>query len=231
MDPTIPSVLQALPSRAFNDLLDRAAYRRLEEGEYLYVCGDRERRCHLIASGTIKLVARDAEGEETILALAVPGDIVGDVAGLDELGQPLDAVALSDSDVYGFDVDHLLRALTSHPEAALELARSLAAKTRWMYETTLERSAGEVPARLAGRLLALADILGYVDGGTLQMDLPMHQGELGRLAGMCRESACKALRNFKKHGVVDYEGRKLRILRPDVLEKIRCAGRASTPSR
>jgi hypothetical protein len=43
---------------------------------------------------------------------------------------------------------------------------------------------------------------------------------------MCRESACKTMSKMKKQGVIDYKGRKLRILRPDVLEKIRCAGRA-----
>jgi CRP-like cAMP-binding protein len=98
---------------------------------------------------------------------------------------------------------------------------------RWLYATTLERTSSEVPARLAGRLLDLGDLLGRIHQGALEIDLPVAQGDLGRLAGISRESTCKALRSFKSQGLLDYRGRRLRILRPDALERIRCAGRAT----
>ena len=88
-----------------------------------------------------------------------------------------------------------------------------------MSDTAVERTSSEVPARLAGRLLDLADLLGTVRQGAVEMELPLAQGDLGRLAGMCRESACKTLRRFKSQGLLDYRGRRLRILRPDALER------------
>jgi CRP-like cAMP-binding protein len=57
------------------------------------------------------------------------------------------------------------------------------------------------------------------------------QGDLGRLAGISRESTCKALRSFQSQGLLDYRGRRLRILRPDVLERIRCTGRMARGPR
>lgn len=204
---------------------ERMVSRRLARNETLHAAGDRARRTHVVASGMLKLCSRSADGNESILALAIPGELVGEIAAVDGLPQPLDAVAAAPSEVLGVDADLLMHALARSPAAAIALAEQLAQRTRWICETALERSTGQVPARLAGRLLDLADMLGRVERGAVEFDLPFAQHELGRLAGMCRESACKTLRRFKRAGVVDYQGRRLRILRPDVLERVRCAGR------
>lgn len=226
MDPRPNPVLDALSERDRRALLDRAVPRTIRRGQILYMAGERERRLHLVTDGIMKLTARDGAGNETILGLAVPGDLIGEVAAIDELQQPLDAVAAITCSVLGIDADVFVEVVSRNGDAALELARFLATRTRWICDTAMERSNSEVPARLAGRLLDLADMLGRIDSGAVEIELPLAQADLGRLAGMCRESTCKTLRSFKAKGVVDYRGRRLRILRPDVLEKIRCAGRA-----
>ena len=223
-------VIQSLTDEQRDRLMDRGVTRSLEAGEILYLAGDRERRVHIVARGVIKMTARDAQGAETILCLAVPGDVVGDIAALDELPQPLDAVAATRCTVVGVDADLFVEVISSSRTAVLELGRALAGRTRWVCDTALERTSSEVPARLAGRLLDLADLIGYVRQGTIEMELPLAQRDLGRLAGMCRESACKTMRRFKRQGMVDYEGRRVRILNPAGLEQIRSGGRAAGPS-
>ncbi|CAN5727168.1 Crp/Fnr family transcriptional regulator [soil metagenome] len=208
-------------------LLERAVARRLPRGNTLYFTGDRTRRAHLLVSGVVKLVARSGEGHVTILCLACRGELIGEIAAIDGWPQPLDAIAATPCEVLGLDADALVETLRRNPDALLELARAMAQRTRWLCEAALERSTATVPARLAGRLLDLADLLGRVHDGAVVMDLPLAQDDLARLAGMCRESACKTLRTFKRDGLVDYKGRRLRILRPDALERIRCGGRRS----
>jgi CRP/FNR family transcriptional regulator len=207
-------------------LADRSVKRRLNPGEILFLAGDRSSRVHVLTRGLMKLSARDGEGRETILGLATPGDLVGEVPALDGLPQPLDAVASTASQVVGFDSDDLMRALLRNPRACLELGRGLAARTRWVCETAIERTSAEVPARLAGRLLDLADLVGQVEDGAIELGVEMPQSDLAGISGMCRESACKTLRKFRHGGMVEYHGRRLRILRPDLLERIRCGARA-----
>lgn len=219
-------VLDSLCESDRSIIVDRLVRRRLSSGEALYFAGEHQRRMHVVVSGLLKLTARSADGNETILFLGLPGDVLGDIAALDDLPQPLDAVAAAPTTVYGIDADLLVEILERNPAAMLELARQLGRRLRWMCDAALERTSSEVPARLAGRLLDLADLLGKMDRGAIEMDLPLAQHDLGSLAGMCRESACKTLRRFKAQGLVDYRGRTLRILRPDALERIRCAGRA-----
>ena len=232
MDEALSSpVLEALSDEERSRLLDRAVTRRLDRDEILFLAGHPGDRIYLVLSGVMKLAARDSEGRETILGLAVPGDLVGEVAALDGTTQPLDAVAMTPARLAGIEAETLLDVVCNNPLAGLWLARGVATRTRWICDAALERTSSEVPARLAGRLLDLAQLLGCRNGAHIDLELPMAQSDLGRLAGMCRESACKTMRRFKKQGLLDYEGRKLRILRPDVLERIRCAGRGGGPSR
>ena len=218
-------VLDAMAENDRSLVLDKFVPRRLTSGDHLHLAGDRNRRAHFLVSGLMKLAARNLDGDETILFLALSGDLVGDVAAVDGLPQPLDAVAAMSCEVVGVDADLLVEVLERNPKAALLVARQMAQRARWICDTALERTSSEVPARLAGRLLDLADLLGRVHDGAVELELPLAQEDLGRLAGMCRESACKTLRRFKAAGFIDYEGRRLRILRPEVLERIRCTGR------
>lgn len=221
----VSPVVAALAPEDRAVLAGRSVRRRLDPGEILFLAGDRSSRIHILTRGLMKLSARDGEGRETILGLAVPGDLIGEVPALDDLPQPLDAVASIPSEVVGLDSDDLLRILVRHPRACLELVRGLAARNRWICETALERTSAEVPARLAGRLLDLADLIGQVEDGAIELGVEMPQADLAGISGMCRESACKTLRKFRRGGMVEYHGRRLRILRPDLLERIRCGAR------
>lgn len=216
------AVLDMLGPDARDKLLGRSVERQLGRGDILHLAGDRPERIHVIVEGVVKLSLRDSEGEETILGLAVPGTLAGDIGAVDGRPQPLDAIAATPVRALGIDAALFVDSVLSHPAAARELCSQQAARTRWIIETALERTSGEVTSRLAGRLLDLARMLGTQRGDQIAVELPLSQRDLGKLAGMCRESTCKTLRRLKSQGVVDYEGRKLRILRPDTLRMMRC---------
>lgn len=224
------SLIQALAPTERERLLDRAVPRVLTRGEALYLAGDRERRVHLVMDGLLMLAARDGAGDETLLGLAVAGEIVGDSSAVDGEPQPFDVVAATRSTLVGIDADLLLEIVSNNGAAALELARTIAMRTRWLSSIALERAHNDVSARMAGRLLDLAELLGRMRSGTIEMELPLSQTEMGRLAGVCRESASKTLNRLRSDGILDYSGKTLRIFRPDALERIRCAGRAAEPS-
>jgi len=205
-------------------LLDRAVPRRLQPGAFIHLSGESSPRVHLVSAGLVKLTARDADGRETILGLAVAGDILGDAAAIEGIPQVTDAVAVTKCSVVGFDSALLLDVLRRNPSAALELARGMAGRIRWLGTTALERTCAPASARLAGRLLDLADLIGRSSNGACRLELPLAQTDLGRLAGISRESTCKVLRRLKQQGVIEYTRQELTILRPDVLKAIRGEG-------
>ncbi len=222
-------LVAALPAAEKRRLLDRAVPRRLERGDTLHLTGDDQARVHIVERGILKLAVCDHEGRETILALALPADVVGETAAADGYAQPFDVVAVTSCEVVGLDAALLMDVVARNPAAALELMRMFAARSRWIAATAGERTGTDVPARLAGRLLDLAELIGRMRSGTIELDLPMTRTDVGQLAGMCRESASKTLAGWQRQGLVEHNGKTLRIFRPDALERIRCAGRGAGP--
>lgn len=225
------TVLEPLTPAERERLLARAVERTLRRGDALAFAGDAPDRVHVVVAGVLKLVGRDVEGNETILGLCVPGDVAGAIAVVDGRPQPCDYVAATAVTALGLDAAVFREVVARNPRACLALTGLLTVQLRWLCDAALERTSAHVPSRLAGRLLDLADLLGRREGSAIDVDLPFPQRDLGGLAGMCRESACKTLSRWKAEGTVAYEGRRLRILRPDVLYRIRCAGRGAAPSR
>lgn len=225
MQATRSPVLDALTPHDRDLLLDRAVHRPAARNELIFIRGEHSDRVHLIERGLVKLVGRNRGGDETILALALPGEFLGEVSTLDRVGEPFDAVASSECLLLSIDGEMFMEVLARDGGAALALAEQIGARLRWIADTTVERTSSDVAGRVAGRLLDLADLLGREDDGILSVDIPFPQEDIGRLAGVCRESVCKTLGGFRRRGLVDYSGRRLRILRPDMLEKLRCRGR------
>lgn len=219
-------LLESLDPRAVRELMERAIPRTLRPKEILFWAGDRTPRLHLVLDGLIKLVSRSTQGSESILCLAPRGTFVGEMTLFDGLPQPYEAVAVTECEVLGIDGHAVMNALTNNGRAGLAMCVALTERMRWVCESAAERGSSSAPARLAGRLLDLADMMGHVDHAGVVIDLPMAQEDLGHLAGTSRETVCKTLRRFQRAGVVDYSGRRLRITRPDMLERIRCRGKA-----
>lgn len=228
---SLSSVIGKIEEPRRRGLLDRGCVRDLRRGEYLFFKGDPARRVWSIESGVMKLCLSDEAGRMDLLGVAPTGDILGELAATDGDTQPFDAVAATPCTLISLDAALFMETVLSSPAASGELCAQMAARARSVMEAVTERTNGDITARLAGRLLDLAEVLGRMSAGTIEMEVPLAQEDIGRLAGMCRESTCRTMRRLKKDGILDYHGHRLRILRPDALERLRCGGRAARPSR
>ena len=203
------------------ELFEHARPMTLLTGERLCVAGERDLGVYVVRSGMLKLIGNSASGRESIICLAFPGEIIGEVAAFDGRPQPLDVVAATRSELLAISTRALVRALLEVPGAAVAAGALMARRSRWMCDTAVERNIRYAPARLAGRLLGLAQHCGAETGEPIHIGLPLAQSDIGKLAGMCRESACRALKSFQEAGAIDYRRSQLSILNPQVLEQFR----------
>jgi CRP-like cAMP-binding protein len=229
VEATSVPVLRRLPLSDRARLLRAAVKCRLGRGRPLYLAGQRCSRVWLVSSGMVKLTSRNHDGVETIVRLALPGELLGDAAALDRGPYAVDAIAATFSTALGMDARSFMASVEATPEALVELSVCLAASLRELCTAAAERATDPSAARLAGRILDLVDVFGDRLPGEIRLELPLSQKDLAQLAGVSRETACRTMRRLKEGGVLDYRGRSLRILRPDLLERLRCGGRGARP--
>jgi CRP-like cAMP-binding protein len=89
----------------------------------------------------------------------------------------------------------------------------MASHVRRLSERTQDAASLDVRARLAKRLLAIADKFGVPGGGeTIRITLRLSQRELGRMVGATREMVNKCLQEWKDRKIVVTVGHVLTIV-------------------
>ncbi|MFF4060622.1 Crp/Fnr family transcriptional regulator [Streptomyces sp. NPDC001668] len=168
MTPQSPSQgLEGWPARSFlgglsepvrTKLLGVGTRCRYVPEEILIREGDLSNHVVLLRSGFVKVTARLDNGHEALLAIRVGGDIVGEMAAMDD-GAPRSATVTACGEIVASIVreSDLRSFLESHPEAARAVNRIVVQRLRWSNQRRLplvrgpSRDASGCPAECGQR--------------------------------------------------------------------------------
>lgn len=173
----------------------------------------------VILSGRVKIAALSDDGREVTLAIRGPGDLLGEQGVID--GEPRSATVIALDDVEALVVagSEFTGFLADEPEAALYVMRTLARRLRDADQKRVEFAAKDSVARVAARLLELADRFGEHEGELVRIDLPLTQEELAGWAGASREAVTKALQGLRKLGWIETGRRTVTIRDVEALRR------------
>jgi CRP-like cAMP-binding protein len=202
-------------------LTDDFIRRQFRQDETIFQEGDPGHVLYLIKSGQVRIYVQGEDGQEMSVVLAGPGDIFGELAVIDGLPRSASAVAMEDTIVYTLNRDLFREYMKRTPQFALNFMRTLSVRVRNSTHQVESLTLYEVPARLARKLLELAQQYGVVESGGVRINLTITQSDLASLSGTTRESINKALGSFKRQGliVMGMQGQ-IVIVDPDALREI-----------
>jgi CRP-like cAMP-binding protein len=188
--------------------------------------GDRASEFFVLLRGRAKVATAGADGSGAAINVMGPGEVFGEIAILD--GQPRSATVMSleECELAVVDKQAFDDLLTSHPSVAVKLLSVLAGRVRELTNRLEDRSALDVPARLAKQLLWLAKKHGTPKSAGVRIELRLSQQELGELIGATRESVNKHLRDWTRSGVLKQGRDSLEIFD---LEALRAAAEHAWP--
>jgi CRP-like cAMP-binding protein len=227
----VPTFLEALTPDERDLVRRRSRVRTLARKEIVFFEGELRAHPSVILDGFIRLERTARDGTRAILGLRAAGELIGEMPSLDGGRQPAEANALTGAQVLMMQPAVFDQVLSANPSACASVAAGMAQQLRWAYEVCSDGISGVAKARVAGRILDVADVIGEIRNGAIEMAAPISQADLAAMAGVCRESATRVIGDLRRNGAITYSGRRLRILRPDMLERIKCAGRGAGPSR
>ncbi len=190
------------------ELESRGRRVRFAAGSTLLHQGEPGDRVLLFRAGRAKITFTGADGRETLLRLCGPGDLVGELAVLDEEPRSSSVTALEPVDALVISHAEFLRALERQPQAAVALLRDLSRRFRDANRKRIEFGASDAIGRVAARLLELADAYGEPSERGIEVELPISQEELAGWCGCSREATVKALHTLREAGWIETARRK-----------------------
>ena len=130
-----------------------------------------------------------------------PGELFGEIALFDGSTRTASAAAIGHTDLLRIHRDHFLPYIKANPDLLLAMLLLLCQRLRWTGSIIEDAAFLAFPARLAKRLLLLAEHYRGAEGPDIT--IPLSQHNLGSMVGASRESTNKQLALWRSAGIVE----------------------------
>lgn len=164
------TLFKSLPTEALLELSDKVEKRTWEKDQILAGKGDPCDALYVIYGGWVKLVTTDAKGDEVVLNHCGPGEVIGDVALIDEGLHPAGVIALMPVKALELKREVFQDLIKRQPAMALGVMRGLASKIR-LFTTYIEQAI-EWSHRIANGDYGFMDQLGEEHRTIVTMSRP-----------------------------------------------------------
>ncbi len=133
----VKSVFDALANEEYDLLLESLEYRVYNDGDYLARQGDPGEEAYLIMGGDVEVVMH-RDGTSRRLGVPTVGEIVGEMAVLEQRARIADMRALGRVSVLVFDRSRFLTLLAGRPELGMTLIKVLSVRMRATLDQYME---------------------------------------------------------------------------------------------
>jgi CRP-like cAMP-binding protein len=213
-------LFEGMSDRELDMLLALTTTKKVKKRGYVCRKGDPGNALFAVLEGRVKATSEGREGKEVVLSIMDPGDVIGEIALLDQQPRSATMRAVEDVTLLTLHRRDLLPFLERNPKALVRLSAVLARRIRNLTELMEDTVFLGLPSRLAKKLVSLARRYGKQTPDGLKIDLKLPQHELGELVGTSRESINKTLRQWGEEGLVTFAGGYLTIKDFDKLEDL-----------
>lgn len=198
-----------------------AMLQQLKRGEFVYLPGDESSFVYLLASGRVKIAKISENGKELTLSFHNPGELFGELALLNDEPRRTMAVLTEASRIWVLPKVEFLEIVSTSPKFSLALS-TIIGQRRHDLENRMESLVfKDVPARLAGQILRLADQYGKRYENEIVINIKLSQLELANLIGATRETTSTAINDMKRAGILDTSHRTIIIRDIEALQDIK----------
>lgn len=128
-------------------LAQKILKRTLKKDEVLFQKGDEGNSLFIINSGWVKVIARDTQGSDIVLNQVGAGEIIGEMALLDNEPRSAGVVALEKTEVLELKRVDFMEILKQQPDLALSVIRNFSSRMR--YNTSYIEKITEMSKRVA----------------------------------------------------------------------------------
>ncbi len=166
----------------------------------------------VIIRGKVKVFRVSDDGREVILSIMSESDFFGEMAILDGLTRSANVMSIEESEIFIIQRSDFLDLLYQHPEVSISLLQELTKRLRAADMKIKSLSLKDAEGKVATVILQLADDIGKIRQGVVEIEKLPFQHDLANMAGTSRETISRTLHTFAKRGLIEMDGNKLRIL-------------------
>ncbi len=213
----LPMESHSMNLENFKEELRRFPEKQFAAGEVVYEPGDTANQFYLVKRGVIKTHKTDGQGKELITALFKMDDFFGNLVFNESVNHKEYATALEDSILHVIPKIELKKLLQNNHQILFEIIKVLGDHLDESKDQLLDMAYSSVQRKTAQTILLFTERLKK----NKLRQIRISRSDLAAVAGIASESLIRTLSKFKKQGIVEIEGRNIKVLDFDALEEIK----------
>ncbi|MBT1703753.1 response regulator [Chryseosolibacter indicus] len=180
----------------------------------IFTEGDMPLYVYLIKSGNVKTFKSNPDGKELITNLYAENDFFGFESVLENSNYTESAVAMQDSELIAIPRHDFMTMIQGHPDVSASFINLLCKKVAEREKQLLNLAYNSVRQRTAEALLKSSSLK------DAKSNIAISREDLAKMVGTASESVIRVLSDFKEEGMIEIQGGKIKILKPEKLEKV-----------
>ena len=190
-----------------------------QKGQQIFYEGNSPTGLYCVNKGKVKVSQSGSEGKEQIIRLAKDGDILGYRSLISGEVYTSSAIAMEDSKVCLIPKALFFDLIKSNSDITSKIMKLLATDLGEAENKITNLAQKPVIERLAEAILMLKEYYGYTKDES-SLNLTITREEIANIVGTATETAIRILSELKRDGIIDLEGKKIKILNNDALIKL-----------
>lgn len=198
--------------RTLNDLKnffdDNGEIFNYSKNDIIYKEGHNSNFIYLLIKGIVKCYKFDEKGKELTTALYKEDDLFGYTSFTQNIPYKETAIALKDIEMVGVSKTQLKEVLDNNHKVTLEVIELLTDDITGVKDQLLQMAYSSVQRKTALTILRFAEKLNSKPEDPIKIS----RGDLASVAGIATETLIRTMSHFKKLGIIEMEGRNIKIL-------------------
>lgn len=199
-----------------NFFCDEGELATYKKGETIYRRGDHSNSMFLILKGVVKTHTMDANAKELITGLYKADDFLGFTSFEDNIPYSETATTVEETEIVGISKKYVKDILKKSQDISLELMNLLTDNLAEIKQQLVRMAYSSVKKKTASTILQFVDVMNKKP----ETPLRISRNDLATTAGIATESLIRTLSDFKKDGLIEIEGRDIRIVDLESLRAI-----------
>ena len=208
---TVP-IFSALSANVLDELLSRMTKRSYQKNNMILMEDEFGDTFFIIAGGSIKITRVSEDGREVILAMLGEGEFFGEMSLLDGETRSANAIAIEESKVLILKRHDFLLFLERFPKIAISLLIEMAGRIRKSDQQIESLSLSDAEHRIGITLIRMAEELGTIRQGKVEISNLPYQQDIANMAGTSRETVSRMMKILEEKGFIKRSGHNLSIL-------------------
>lgn len=210
-------VLDSLSIKGKKTLLGTVQKRKFKSGKLIYREGKSPKGVYILRKGKVKIYQTGQDSVKQIMYIYTPGEMFGYRPIICEEVHPVSAVALEECNCDFIPRAHFAKCLLESNELSRVLLKSLSHEfTVWVNNISVF-ARYPVKSRVALGLLVLQEKFKTKEKSN---EVNLSRSEFASYIGTVKEMVVRVVQEFRTKKIVETQGSKIRILKPEELKAI-----------